>query len=301
MSIAERGVFGIAVLLAGLSGTMINSFLLTLYLLQWKNSRNSVCDQIQMSIAVTNDFLQVCLSFDGMLDTLGMFFRLSKNALLAMLTLQYSFFYASVWNTAWLSMFYFVQLVNFSHPYLLRMKAVFLSSVPQLIVGSSLGSIIITLPLFWVTEVNPIQNVTLLTVASAYDFNINFSFSMCNSFFGCILPITVTCLCIGQCVTSLLRHVWRINLSESHLTSSQLQGHIRATRIMIMRLVLDLIFSLLDDVLFVEQQPETFTTDSAQRLIGQIMAWNGEIDAMRNCLNIMQQEMKKMIDILGRM
>ncbi|XP_077309886.1 uncharacterized protein LOC143929782 [Lithobates pipiens] len=55
-----------------------------------------------------------------------------------------------------------------------------------------------------------------------------------------------------------------------------------------------------DDVLFVDQQPEAFTTDSAQRLIGQIMAWNGEIDAMRNRLNAMQQEMKNMIDILGR-
>ncbi|PIO09494.1 hypothetical protein AB205_0032200 [Aquarana catesbeiana] len=45
---------------------------------------------------------------------------------------------------------------------------------------------------------------------------------------------------------------------------------------------------------------EPVSTDSAQRLIGQIMAWNGEIDLMRNRLDRMQQEMKNMIDVLGR-
>ncbi|PIO13192.1 hypothetical protein AB205_0145770 [Aquarana catesbeiana] len=45
---------------------------------------------------------------------------------------------------------------------------------------------------------------------------------------------------------------------------------------------------------------EHFSTDSAQRLIGQVMAWNGEIDLMRNLLDRMQQEMKNMIDVLGR-
>ncbi|PIO11306.1 hypothetical protein AB205_0185030, partial [Aquarana catesbeiana] len=62
------------------------------------------------------------------------------------------------------------------------------------------------------------------------------------------------------------------------------------------------------DVLVVEgQAADPFSTDSAQRLIGQIMVWNGQIDAMhnqidsmRNRLDSMQQEMKNMIDVLGR-
>ncbi|PIO12268.1 hypothetical protein AB205_0041100, partial [Aquarana catesbeiana] len=55
------------------------------------------------------------------------------------------------------------------------------------------------------------------------------------------------------------------------------------------------------DVLIVEGQvAEPFSTDSARRLIGQIMVWNGQIDSMRNRLDTMQQEMKNMIDVLGR-
>ncbi|PIO15361.1 hypothetical protein AB205_0009160 [Aquarana catesbeiana] len=55
------------------------------------------------------------------------------------------------------------------------------------------------------------------------------------------------------------------------------------------------------DVLVVEgQAAEPFSTDSTQRLIGQIMVWNGQIDSMRNRLDTMQQEMKNMIDVLGR-
>ncbi|PIO11430.1 hypothetical protein AB205_0143130, partial [Aquarana catesbeiana] len=55
------------------------------------------------------------------------------------------------------------------------------------------------------------------------------------------------------------------------------------------------------DVLVVEgQAAEPFSTDSAQRLIGQIMVWNGQTDSMRNRLDTMQQVMKNMIDVLGR-
>ncbi|PIO09173.1 hypothetical protein AB205_0176290, partial [Aquarana catesbeiana] len=62
------------------------------------------------------------------------------------------------------------------------------------------------------------------------------------------------------------------------------------------------------ELLVVEgQAAEPFSTDSAQRLIGQIMLWNGQINQMRDqihsmkiCLDSMQQEMKNMIDVLGR-
>ncbi|PIO10473.1 hypothetical protein AB205_0128670 [Aquarana catesbeiana] len=30
------------------------------------------------------------------------------------------------------------------------------------------------------------------------------------------------------------------------------------------------------------------------------MVWNGEIDIIRNKLNVMEQQMKNMIDVLGR-
>ncbi|PIO26808.1 hypothetical protein AB205_0130590, partial [Aquarana catesbeiana] len=62
------------------------------------------------------------------------------------------------------------------------------------------------------------------------------------------------------------------------------------------------------ELLVVEgQAAEPFPTDSAQRLIGQIMLWNGQIDKMHEQiqtmqlrLDSMQQEMKNMIDVLGR-
>ncbi|PIO31364.1 hypothetical protein AB205_0010060 [Aquarana catesbeiana] len=43
------------------------------------------------------------------------------------------------------------------------------------------------------------------------------------------------------------------------------------------------------DVLVVAQQAEPFTNDSAQRLIHDIMMWNGEINIIRKKLNVMEQ------------
>ncbi|PIO26628.1 hypothetical protein AB205_0142730 [Aquarana catesbeiana] len=54
------------------------------------------------------------------------------------------------------------------------------------------------------------------------------------------------------------------------------------------------------DVLVVEEQAEHFTSDSAQRLINDIMVWNGEIDIIKKKLNVMEQQMKNMIDVLER-
>ncbi|PIO12139.1 hypothetical protein AB205_0151290 [Aquarana catesbeiana] len=54
------------------------------------------------------------------------------------------------------------------------------------------------------------------------------------------------------------------------------------------------------DVLVVEQQAEHFTSDSAQRLIQDIMVWNGDLDIIRKKLNVMEKQMKNMIDVFGR-
>ncbi|PIO15530.1 hypothetical protein AB205_0036760, partial [Aquarana catesbeiana] len=54
------------------------------------------------------------------------------------------------------------------------------------------------------------------------------------------------------------------------------------------------------DVLDVEEQAQHFTSASAQILIQDIMVWNREIDIIRDKLNVLEQQMKNMIDALGR-
>ncbi|PIO12257.1 hypothetical protein AB205_0162160 [Aquarana catesbeiana] len=54
------------------------------------------------------------------------------------------------------------------------------------------------------------------------------------------------------------------------------------------------------DVLVVEEHAEHFTSDSAQRLIQDIMVWNREINIIRNKLKVLEQQMKNMIDVLWR-
>ncbi|PIO28044.1 hypothetical protein AB205_0071500 [Aquarana catesbeiana] len=54
------------------------------------------------------------------------------------------------------------------------------------------------------------------------------------------------------------------------------------------------------DVLVVEEQAQHFTSASAQILIQDIMGWNCEIDIIKNKLNVLEQQIKNMIDVLGR-
>ncbi|PIO11936.1 hypothetical protein AB205_0147150 [Aquarana catesbeiana] len=54
------------------------------------------------------------------------------------------------------------------------------------------------------------------------------------------------------------------------------------------------------DVLVVEEQAQHFTSASTQILTQDIMVWNCEIDIIRHKLNVLEQQMKNMIGVLGR-
>ncbi|PIO10020.1 hypothetical protein AB205_0106970 [Aquarana catesbeiana] len=46
--------------------------------------------------------------------------------------------------------------------------------------------------------------------------------------------------------------------------------------------------------------PDPFTSESAQILIGEIMGCNGALENIQKIINDVQQKMKNIIDVLGR-
>ncbi|XP_075687748.1 taste receptor type 2 member 40-like [Rhinoderma darwinii] len=243
MRLALKIVRFIVMVITGVCGTFLNSIIVLLNFRFWRdNATSETHNKILFLIGLVNILLQATLIVDTIFETFYSYL-LDKNFLLFLFSLEFTLIEVNIWNTTWLSIFCCVRLVNFSHWFLLKIKAKFFAFFPQLIIGSVLVSTAMNLPLYWTTTLDIPHNVTYCTT-SGRRFIVNYYYIICSSLFGFSVPFSMTCVSIGLSVTTLLRHMWRMGGRDSHLTSAQLQGHSRAVRTMVIRVILDIIFSI---------------------------------------------------------
>ncbi|XP_018425665.1 PREDICTED: taste receptor type 2 member 41-like [Nanorana parkeri] len=233
------------VVITWILGTFFNSLILSAYIRDCRQSLNlGDYDKIVFLMASVKVLLQCLITYGGILFYGELYRLLSNETFLPFFVILLSSVDMCFWNTCWLSVFYCLKLVNISHQAFQWLKSSFSSALPLLILGSVVGNTAINLPFFWTTEIHFLQNVTGNSSINTYSFNMDFSFAACNVMLTCCLPFLITFLCIIFCITSLLRHVRRICKNEPKVQYSRIQAHIQASRTMVLRLFLDLIFIL---------------------------------------------------------
>ncbi|XP_077128245.1 taste receptor type 2 member 41-like [Ranitomeya variabilis] len=223
------------------SGIVLNLGIVIVHIKNWtQHVMAGGCDKVVLAMASVNALLQVLLIYGGLLFS---------QALLLLLDIPLSPFIFTFftlidlcfWNTSWLSICYCLKLVNYSQQMLLWMKSRLSSAVNVLLLGSTLGSFLVNLPLLWTTtQINRHFNGNSTVIDYRFDFHL--SFILVKIIFGTCLPFLLTFLCILLSVKSLLRHIWKIQKNSSDMKYSHLQGHFCAIRTMILLLFLDLLF-----------------------------------------------------------
>ncbi|XP_077305987.1 taste receptor type 2 member 143-like [Lithobates pipiens] len=172
----------------------------------------------------------------------------SPNLCVIAINSMYSFIVLlSMSMTAWLCVFYCVKIVSFHHQLLIAMKTRFLVNLPCLIAGTFvISSLVVILPICVVFSSIPIENADNSTI---YCHKVNDTlvdnvlFIMGKTSFIIVAPFLLILLSLGSTVTSLVRHVRRIQLS-SILHNSNVQAHVKAAKIMTLLLVLNVSFYL---------------------------------------------------------
>ncbi|KAG9462198.1 hypothetical protein GDO78_014701 [Eleutherodactylus coqui] len=231
----------VILVITGVTGTFLNSIIVVLNFRFWKDVTTSKSyNRLLFVIGLTNTILQAFFIFDTILQTYNLYL-LHENVLSFMITFGFTFIDVNIWNTTWLSLLCCVRLVNSSHCFYLKIKAKFFSSLPLLIVGSVLFAAAINLPLFWITKLHIPANTTDSS-ASGYFITVDNYYIIFSPLFGITVPFCMTCVSIGFSISTLLGHIRRMERSDSHLTSAQLQGHYRAVKTMVIRVFLDFLF-----------------------------------------------------------
>ncbi|XP_066434036.1 taste receptor type 2 member 4-like [Eleutherodactylus coqui] len=221
----------VILVITGVTGTFLNSIIVVLNFRFWKDVTTfKSYNRLLFVIGLTNTILQAFFIFDTILQTYNLYL-LHENVLSFMITFSFTLIDVNIWNTTWLSLLCCVRLVNSSHCFYLKIKAKFFSSLPLLIVGSVLFAAAINLPLFWITKLHIPANTTDSS-ASGYFITVDNYYIIFSPLFGITVPFCMTCVSIGFSISTLLGHIRRMEHSDSHLTSAQLQGHYRAVKTM---------------------------------------------------------------------
>ncbi|XP_075141491.1 taste receptor type 2 member 41-like [Leptodactylus fuscus] len=233
----------IIMVITGICGTFLNSFIVALnFRFRRDITASGSYKKLLFIIGLINIIYQGILIIKTIFETFD--FDMDINGYFFIITFKFTAIGVNVWNTTWLSIFCCLCLLDSSNSFFLKIKSKFFSTVSYLFVGSVLVSMAIHFPFFWTTTLDIPQNTTEYPTISGYRLHMDYYYVIFSLLFGFSIPFFMTCVSIALSVTTLLRHVWRIRHSDSHLTSEQLQGHYRAVRTIVIRVILDILFFL---------------------------------------------------------
>ncbi|KAM4023623.1 taste receptor type 2 member 40-like [Anomaloglossus baeobatrachus] len=222
-----------------MSGTLLNSTAAVLYFGLWRRM-SDWCNYngILLVISLVNLFYQWCLTVDNVFKYSEIYEMFDERLCLILFSLQFTLVGFSLWNTTWLSVLYCARLVSSPHWLFLRIKEKFFSFLPQLMAGSAVWSVVITMPLFWATNMETAENQSEEVTICSRSVDVDYIIS--SPVLGFCIPVSMTCLSIGLSVKTLVRHIH--TMRNSHISSPQVQGHVQAIRIMIIRVYFEISF-----------------------------------------------------------
>ncbi|XP_077305928.1 taste receptor type 2 member 9-like [Lithobates pipiens] len=229
----------VTIFLNVVSGLTLNAYIVAVYVREWRKKKGfNVADRIALLSALTGIVYQCSCTVDNLIFFFGSSSSHDKRQNLLAFAFYIFITYESVWNTAWLSIYYCLKLVKCSHRLFLQFQRRLSSSITQLLIVSLVGSIFLTLPLPWTLHFH-YHNMTNDPSSNRHSIEIDFQYVPLSMFFGSLLPFLLSFICIGLSVRSLLSHVHQIRHHSSQFSSSpQLEGHLRAVRTMILQVCL---------------------------------------------------------------
>ncbi|XP_062977650.1 taste receptor type 2 member 1-like [Elgaria multicarinata webbii] len=241
--------FLVAVADLALCGLISNGFIVTVKITEWaKSKRLTSSNQLLLSIGISN-FISTILAAVYFLCE---FLTETRNCILMEIINGVSNFavYFRFWLTALLCVFYCIKIVNSNHSVFLWCKMRISWLIPQLLVGSLVISMIVSI--FSVqqgsiqSKSNTTANIRNVTQAKTL-IPLSTFYKLLFLSIGSGCPLLVVLLCSILVVASLCRHVCRMTSKESSFRSLQAEAHVRAAGTVLSLLILYLLLYLTEN------------------------------------------------------
>ncbi|XP_018430535.1 PREDICTED: taste receptor type 2 member 9-like [Nanorana parkeri] len=206
-------------------------------------------DLIQLVMGATNLTMRGLMLVNGAGFWLPMYYEAKVMHTTVILVPFHLYF--NYWLIAWLSTLYWTSITNLKHQICVWIKRGLSSFTPHLLLLSALVSLAIALPPIWGLHFGvPGQNSTLLEISlTGFNFIPLACASICLSLSIILVSLTLT-------MFSLLTHVRSMKTNSSGLRCPSVQAHVSAVRTMALLLLLSVIISTADLIIF--QPPPGF-------------------------------------------
>ncbi|XP_003791672.1 taste receptor type 2 member 41-like [Otolemur garnettii] len=226
-----------------LLGILANSFIVLVLGKQWlRCGRLLPLDTILISLGAS----RFCLQWVGLVHNFYYYTHMgeyTRNLSRQLFGLHWDFLNsANFWFCTWLSVLFCLKIANITHPTFLWLKWRFPEVVPQLLLGSVLVSIIVTLLFFW-------GNHTLYQGCSIRECFGNMTYQEWNKrmeiyyflplkLVTLSIPFSIFLVSMALLIHSLRRHIQRMRQSGHILQDPNTQAHTRALQSLISFLIL---------------------------------------------------------------
>ncbi|XP_078509051.1 taste receptor type 2 member 40-like [Lissotriton helveticus] len=231
-----------------LVGTATNAFIVAVIAASSIKNRRlpSSSDVLLLGVAVTNIPLQCSLSGNHMLRFLWEEVYNIDKVWKSFFVLFPIFGFSSFWINTWLRVFYCIKIVNFSYPFISRVRLRMAGMIPWLLLGTVLVSLVINVPEFWHLKKWCTTNFT--TTNTTFEGTVR-DYSIFQKWMiiivGAILPLVVIVISSLLILTSLYQHSRRM---QKNMTGSSegpsMEAHAKAAKTTFALLILYIYFDL---------------------------------------------------------
>ncbi|XP_042305143.1 taste receptor type 2 member 7-like [Sceloporus undulatus] len=238
-----------------LGGLISNGFIATVIIKEWTKCRSLASnEQLLLSLGISN----ICAVILQTASTITEYMVSFRNQLILPVIFFFAFFvtFFRFWLTAWLSVFYYIKIVNSPHSLFLWCKMRISWLIHRLLIGSLVISLLISFLIFHKILLQLQSDISANITNKTQEKTLRATIGSSKVLFlvtGTVCPFLVVLFCSILSVVFLCRHVRRMTTEKSSFRSLQTEAHIKAAW--------TVLFLLFAYVLFYVGETLVLTTD----------------------------------------
>lgn len=251
--VASMAVLGVSTVMAVLT----NSLIIAVNIIDKIQGKSlSPSDVIIVTLCISNILFQFIMLVNDYVSFLETDLYFSDEVYIIFTVLLILPVYSSFWFTVCLSVNYYLQIIIFSHPVLIRLKIVVSQFVPQLLIASVFMAVVTGVPAAWnfyrdSPELNMSSNMTMeITV-----MKLNIIYLLPTNLISCSLPLVLVGIANGLIIKSLVTHTHKSDRNAKGDLNARAEGRVRAARTISCLLILYLSFYISEILMFIDAFP----------------------------------------------
>ncbi|XP_069476339.1 taste receptor type 2 member 9-like [Ambystoma mexicanum] len=216
-------------------GVLSSAFIVAFNLWNWAKGRKlNTCDLIFLALGTSCTCLQCTVLIDCCFPLIWNNGDVMEHGTPVIFQFQIWAGSCTFWFTTGLCVFYCVKIVDFSHPISSWLKLRISKIVPWLLLGKTVGSGVISIPVYWYSYREspqpPTANVTASAPVMYGVLRLNQSYDVVVTLLGFLLPALFCITTISLILISLKRHTRRMK-EKIGFSQPRLEAHFGAAKV----------------------------------------------------------------------